>query len=256
MSGSKPVFVFCPGAWLLPDYFQPTINILKTSGYTSEAVALPSVDSDQRPADAPPISHGLQTDASAVRAAVVRQLDAGHDVVLVAHSYGGLVISEAARGLDRVSRGHGVTSIIHMVYVAALVFDVGAKVWPDDKPPVPKEYIIDGELVYRNPADPDNAAFLSQCSPEQLAAVVAVARSHNWRTFTDPVTYAAWKVVDSTYVKARHDPVPDPVAELPEGHRFVEQVEIGGDHFVFTSATEEVAAVLRGVAENVGRGGA
>lgn len=60
MPGKKPVLVLCPGAWCDPGYFRLTTDILEKAGYTCLPVSLPSVGSELRPKDAPPITHGLQ----------------------------------------------------------------------------------------------------------------------------------------------------------------------------------------------------
>ncbi|KAI1336623.1 Alpha/beta hydrolase fold-1 [Xylariaceae sp. FL0016] len=253
MADRKPVLVFCPGAWCTPLYFEPTISILEAAGYTCVAVSLPSVGSESRSQDSPPVSTGLQADAGAVRRTLLEQLDAGHDVVLVAHSYGGIVSSEAVRGLDAASRGAGTPAVRHLVYVAALLLDVGARVWRDGEPPDDGSYIIQGPVCWMNPEDPKAALAIARCGPEALVLLMRAVASHAWRCFAEPVTFAGWRVVGGTYVRATEDPMPDQMAGAPEGHLFGEVVEVEGDHFVFTGAAEETAAVIRRTVEKVVR---
>lgn len=118
MSG-KPIFLFVPGAWHLPAYFDPLITHLSNHGYSSVAVTLPAVNSS-------PAATSLQPDVSAVADALTALLDDGSDVVLVMHSYGGMVGTDAVgRVVEQRSRdggGGGKTARIRrLVYVAAYV---------------------------------------------------------------------------------------------------------------------------------------
>ncbi|KAI1734321.1 Alpha/beta hydrolase fold-1 [Xylaria scruposa] len=247
MAGKKPVLVFCPGAWCDPGYFRFTTDILIKAGYTCLTVSLPSVGSELRAKDAPPITHGLQADANAVRDVVIPQLDDGHDVVLVCHSYGGVVTSEAVRGLDRASRGPDTGAVIYLVYVAAIILDVGKVVWPEDPPR--EEFMVDGNLCWRNPEAPDAHLWLDGCNEEQKMLVVSSIRSHVRQCFKEPVTYAGWRHIPGTYVVAKKDLMPNMIVAAPEGHKFEEVVEVDGDHFAFCGAPEQVADVIQKASE-------
>ncbi|GAP85913.1 putative prolyl aminopeptidase protein [Rosellinia necatrix] len=244
MPGDNPVLVLCPGAWCDSGYFRFTTDILTTAGYTCLPVSLPSVGSELRPKDAPPITHGLQTDANAVRDIVIPQLDAGNDVVLVCHSYGGVVTSEAVRGLDRASRGPGTGAVIHLVYVAAILLDIGGTVWPGGNPP-DDHFIVEGDICRRNPEAPNTELWLAGCNEEQMALVASSLRSHAQKTFGDTVTYDGWRHIPGTYVIAKKDLMPNMIAAAPEGHKFEDIVEVDADHFAFCSAPVQVAEVIQ-----------
>ncbi|KAI8954248.1 Alpha/beta hydrolase fold-1 [Xylaria longipes] len=247
MPENKPVLVFCPGAWCAPEYFRLTTDILTKAGYTCLTVSLPSVGSELRPKDAPPITQGLQTDANAVRDVVIPQLDAGHDVVLVCHSYGGVVTSEAVRGLDRTSRGPDTGAVIYLVYVAAIILDVGNVVWPADPPK--EQFIVDGELTWPNPEMVGSPLWLAGCNEEQKMLVASSVRSHARQCFKEPTTYAGWRHIPGTYAIAKKDLMPNMIAAPPEGHKFEEVVEVDADHFAFCSAPEQVADVIQNAAK-------
>ncbi|KAI0193833.1 Alpha/beta hydrolase fold-1 [Astrocystis sublimbata] len=243
MSENKPILVFCPGAWCAAEYFRFTTDILTTAGFTCLAVSLPSVGSDLRPKDAPPITQGLQADAKAVRDVVIPQLDAGHDVIIVCHSYGGVVTSEAVRGLDRASRGPGTGAVIRLVYVAAILLDIGNKVWPEDPPA--SEFIVEGDLCWRNPAAPNPEIWVAGCNEEQMKLLGSSIRSHARQCFKEPVTYDGWRHIPGTYVIAKEDLMPNMIAAAPEGHKFDEIVEVDGGHFAFCGAPEQVADAIQ-----------
>ncbi|RWA09740.1 hypothetical protein EKO27_g5378 [Xylaria grammica] len=243
MPSKTPVLVFCPGAWCAPEYFQFTTDILTKAGYTCLTVSLPSVGSELKPKDSPPITQGLQTDAQAVRDVVIPQLDAGHNVVLICHSYGGVVTSEAVKGLDTASRGPNTGAVVHLVYVAAILLDVGGKVWPNGNPSE-NEFIVEGELCWRNPKAPDTELWLAGCNEEQMMLVASSIRSHAWQCFDDIVTHDGWRHIPGTYVRAKKDLMPNMIAAAPEGHKFEDIVEVDGDHFAFCSAPAQVADII------------
>ncbi|KAI1365675.1 Alpha/beta hydrolase fold-1 [Xylaria arbuscula] len=252
MSAKKPVLVFCPGAWCDPGYFKFTTDILTKAGWTCLAVSLPSVGSELRPKDAPPITHGLQTDAQAVRDVIIPQLNAGHNVVVVCHSYGGVVTAEAVKGLDAASRGPNATAVIRLIYVAAIVLDVGGKVWPEDPPR--EQFITDGDLCWRNPEASDNDVWLADFNEEQMMLLGASSRSHRRQCFYDITTYVGWRDIPSTYVKAKKDLMPDMISGAPKGHKFEKIIEIEAGHFCFTNAPEVVAEIVQRTAEKAAAG--
>jgi len=74
-----PTIVFVHGAWHWPGFFTKVKNILETKGYRTIVLALPSVGRT------PPVS-SLNEDIFMVRTAVLKELDAGYNVVINAHS--------------------------------------------------------------------------------------------------------------------------------------------------------------------------
>ena len=76
---SCPTIIFVHGAWHYPECFDKVKDILEPNGYRCVAVAMPSVGRT------PPVT-SLDEDIAAVRAAVVKELDEGRDVVVNAHS--------------------------------------------------------------------------------------------------------------------------------------------------------------------------
>jgi pimeloyl-ACP methyl ester carboxylesterase len=76
---AKPAIVFVHGAWHSVQFFEKAIPILEPLGYKCVTVPLPRVGSS------PPVEN-LNEDIEAVRGAVLKELDAGRDVVVNAHS--------------------------------------------------------------------------------------------------------------------------------------------------------------------------
>ena len=107
----KPTFVLVGGAWHLPSYWDPLIAALADAGYDSVAVTLPSVNALQ------PVTT-LQPDADAVKEVLSDLVGKGKDVIVVMHSYGGSVGTEAVGDLVDGNREYA-SRIKRLVYLAA-----------------------------------------------------------------------------------------------------------------------------------------
>lgn len=120
---SRPTIVFAPGAWHTPDCFDIPREELHKRGWETEAVAYPSVGAE-------PPTKGLADDAAALRSTLERLADAGREIVLVVHSYGGLVGQNALEGLGCKQRQAGGKKggVIIFVYLAAFVAPKGASI--------------------------------------------------------------------------------------------------------------------------------
>lgn len=107
MSGIS--FVLVSGAWHTAQYWDAVVSLLRSAGHEAVAVALPSASAN-RDAD-------FAGDLSAVRNAIAAETERGRDVVVVAHSFGGVVGSSAVKGLAVPAAGGG--RIIGLVLIAS-----------------------------------------------------------------------------------------------------------------------------------------
>lgn len=122
MSPSKPTIVIVPGAWQLISVFVPFADLLKTKGFDTEIVDMPSVGGTQLPLT------GLAEDIAAVRAVVQPLVEAGREVVLLTHSAGGVSGGGAVKGLDvRARREAGLPGgVVRVIYMAAFMVPKGS----------------------------------------------------------------------------------------------------------------------------------
>lgn len=112
-----PTVVFTPGAWHGTWAFDMVRGSLDGLGYPTEAVALPSVGNTNA-------SVGVAEDAAALAAELTTLTDAGKDIVMVCHSYGGVVASTAVEGYGYKNRSAagldgGVIMLVYMTAFAA-----------------------------------------------------------------------------------------------------------------------------------------
>jgi hypothetical protein len=108
---SKPIFVLVPGAWHPPSAFGPFTRYLESKGYTVDPVPLKSVAAD------PPLPN-FDADVNNIASAVEKHADAGYDVILLTHSYGGNPGSSASKGLLKSQREAAGKpgGIVHKIY--------------------------------------------------------------------------------------------------------------------------------------------
>jgi alpha-beta hydrolase superfamily lysophospholipase len=113
---SKPVVIIVPGAWHRPKHYQRLNDGLEKFNYEAIGVTMPSVDSK-------PVVTSWDKDAEAVREQIIKCFDGDKDVIVIAHSYGGVPMSEAVKGLGKKAREEkglkgGVVRLIYMCAIA------------------------------------------------------------------------------------------------------------------------------------------
>lgn len=87
---NKPVFVLVPGAWHGPETWSKVSFILKEQGFNSISISLPTTDGDNTKA--------FGDDVKATQDAIQAETSQGRNVILVVHSYGGVVGQSAIKG--------------------------------------------------------------------------------------------------------------------------------------------------------------
>lgn len=109
-----PTIVFTPSAWHGIWVYDTVRASLESLGYPTVAVALPSVGNTNS-------SVGVTEDAAALSAELATLTDAGKDVVMISHSYGGVVASTAVEGYGYTSRSAAGLDggVVMLVYMAA-----------------------------------------------------------------------------------------------------------------------------------------
>jgi hypothetical protein len=119
-----PQSVFVPGAWHTPDTFDGIRALLSKRGHDSEAIVLPSVSA------AEPTKSGLHADIAHTNGVLRALADQGRQIIVVMHSYGGMVGAGAAEGLVYAQRSKAgqLGGVIMMVWLAAFVTPRGKSV--------------------------------------------------------------------------------------------------------------------------------
>lgn len=215
--------VLVHGAWHGGWAWEALEREMQLRGVATHAVELPSVGDAE--AD-------LRRDVATVRDAVAA---VAGPVVLVGHSYGGVVITEAADDLETVQR---------LVYVTAFVPDVGESLL---------DQVSYGPLDWIQPAGPgllgvaeDRARDLFYADVDAAVAAQAQARLRPQAaaSFGQPVQAAAWRHVPSTYVVCSDDRCIPPSAQRQWSSRATETVELATGHSPFLAQPAALADLL------------
>ncbi|GEL98281.1 alpha/beta fold hydrolase [Cellulomonas terrae] len=172
-------------------------------------------------------------------------------VILVGHSYGGAVITNAAVGADNVRA---------LVYVAAFALDEGEAAGPatalgsDGPPPDLTQVIVvrpfpdagEGNAdAYLDPAIFPQT-FCQDLPPEEGAIMAVSQRPAALATLGEPSGPPAWRTLPSWYLVASQDRVIPPAAERAMAARAGSTtVEIDSSHVAMISHPDEVADLIQ-----------
>lgn len=226
---AKPTIVLVHGAFADSSGWNGVIAQLNKDGFQTIAAANPL--------------RSLSGDAAAV-AAVVKSIPG--DVVLVGHSYGGLVITEAASGNANVKA---------LVYVASFIPERGESAFilstkfpgstlGDALKPVPQ---VDGNVdLYIQPAK-FNAQFAADVPDATTTLMAATQRPVTQAALEALTTVATWKTLPAYTIYGSADlNIPAAVQEyMADRAKVAKSVAIeGGSHALMVSHPAEVAAII------------
>ncbi|HEY4406977.1 MAG TPA: alpha/beta hydrolase [Xanthobacteraceae bacterium] len=232
LAASSPAYaavktiVLVHGAFADGSGWKPIADILGSHGYSVRVVQEP------------------ETSFDADVAAAQRVLDKAGPCVLVGHSYGGMIITEAGKHPD----------VKALVYVAAAQPDVGESLasLAEKMPPAAKSIgpVGDGYLAVNPEAFPaDFAAGV----PKPVADFMAISQVPIFNeALKAAVTVAPWKDKPSYVVVAKGDRMINPDLERFMAKRAKsETIELDGPHAIFLLHPSETAALIEKAAEAV-----
>jgi pimeloyl-ACP methyl ester carboxylesterase len=223
---SSPVknIVIVHGAFADGSGWQEVANILKKDKYNVTIVENPLTS--------------LDADVAATQSVLAKQ---NGPVVLVGHSYGGAVITQA--GDD--------PKVKSLVYVAAYVPDAGESVGDllgqADKSVKAPPIVINQKkgVAFVDPAQ-FPASFAADIDPKEAELMAATQLPLGLQAVTTKITTVAWKTKPSYYIVSSEDRMIPPADErkfaLKAGA--VEQFEFNASHAVFISQPDQVAKVI------------
>ncbi|SEL28203.1 alpha/beta hydrolase [Streptacidiphilus jiangxiensis] len=236
----KPTIVLVHGGYADSSCWNATIRELQREGYSTVCASNPL--------------RGIPTDAPYI-ASLLDSI--GGPVVLVAHSMGGTVITNAAAGKDNVKA---------LVYIAAFVPDVGetqgdligkfpgSEVLPVSVPvPYTKADGTTGTDLYLS--KDGQAAFAADLSVTEFQVLQATQRPFDAASFTYPTTAAAWRTIPSWGLVAGSDKAIPPACERwmytrANARKIVEAPN--SSHVAMLSHPRVVADLIMDAAEAVG----
>lgn len=223
-SPAVPNVVLVHGAWADGSSWSKVIPLLQEKGYNVTAVQIPLTSLAD---DVNVTSHVLSMQKG--------------PVILVAHSYGGVVITEA---------GANASNVVGLVYITAFAPDTGEALGQLNArmPPAPGLANIRpdayGFLWIDPKAFPDS--FVQDVDPVQARIMAAVQKPLNSSIFGEKVTQAAWKSKPSWYLVSENDRMINPDLERFMAKRIggKEVVSIPSSHASLVSHPNEVTRLI------------
>lgn len=216
---------------------------LEGHGHSVTAIDLPSHGADPTPIESVTLASYADR--------VVAELDKSDEpAVLVGHSMGGMVITQAADSF--IEQGGRLKQLI---YVAAFVPRDGQSLVDLAGQPegagdmVQANVQVAGEPpVGTMPADKAVEAFYGDCSPEVAAAAIAALDQQPILAFVMPVSITNDRDIDRRYVRTLKDKAIPPAlqSKMAADSGITEIAEISSDHSPFLSHPKELADVLQG----------
>ncbi len=227
-TGVKNV-VLVHGGFVDGSGWQGVYNALKADGYTVSIVQNPTIS--------------LADDVAVTKRTLAAQ---NGPVILVGHSYGGVVITEA--GTD--------PKVVGLVYIAAFAPDKGESVSslikdPPPGAPVPPILPPQDGFLFLDRAK-FQASFAADVSADAAAFMADSQVPWGVEALGGAITEPAWKTKPSWYLVATDDKMIPPDAQRAMSRRAGSTVvEVNGSHAVYVSQPQAVASIIEKAAKGV-----
>jgi len=231
-SSSKSInIILVHGAWVDGSSWSKVIPILQKAGHKVISVQL--------------ALHSLPDDIVTVK----RAIDLiGGPVILVGHSYGGIVISNAAYNNPNVKG---------LVYIAALAPDEGQSLGTFvDLTKFPKGVLVfdKGGFIYIN-STAFPGLFAQDVDATDANIMAATQKPINQSIFAEKSGHPAWKQLPTWYQVSENDHALPPAVE----HQFAKQmnattISLPASHASFLSHPNEIAQLILDAANHTTRG--
>ena len=229
-TSTNTTIILVHGGWADGSSWGKVITTLKNAGHKIIAVQLPL--------------HNSADDIATVKRAIEL---AGGPVLLVGHSYGGFVITNA---------GSNNPNVTGLVYVAAFAPDegqsLGTFVTPDKLPP--GILIADSAgLTYINP-DMFHDAFAQDVNTTEADIMAIAQKPFNQSIFAEPSGPPAWKQLKTWYQVSDSDHMIPPDTQRMFAQRMnATTISIDTSHASYVAHPDEIAQLILDAAGAVGR---
>jgi len=219
---AKPTVVLVHGAFSDAEAWDKVIGLLQNRGIKVISASIPMTS--------------LADDVAATNRAINR---AGGPVVLVGHSWGGTVITEAGTN-ERVRA---------LVFVAGFANRLGAAAGEMSKgfPPAPGLSVlqVDAQGFATMPEIGFAKYFAPQATPAERTLMYSVQVPINTKAFGEPVTHVAWQSKPSWFALTTQDKMIVPAQQEAMAKEIGAHVtRIASDHAAMVSHPVEVAKVI------------
>jgi len=226
---ATPTVVLVHGGFVDGSGWEGVYKILKKDGYSASIVQNPTIS--------------LADDVAATRRIVDAQ---NGPVILVGHSYGGVVVTEAGNH----------PKVAALVYIAAFAPDTGesvSKLIKDPPPGAPVPPILppqDGYLFLDKAKF--HAAFAADVDAEKAAFMADSQVPWGVGALSGEISEPAWKSKPSWYLVATDDKmIPPPAQRFMSKRAGSTVIEAPGSHAIYVSQPDAVATLIEMAANEI-----
>jgi len=197
-TSNKTAVLIVHGAYFLPESWTPFMVSLTNAGFLTKCPRLPTCG-DSRPPTAT-----FPEDVAAVRNAAIELAHAGHPIIVLAHSYGGMVASEAIHpDLYAKPPAGGVVALVYLSAFLVLpgqsLSDLLGKYGFQSKVDLGSNH--DGTVYAKNAPD----SFYNDIDTPRAQELAAANVTHNVTAFAGKAENSPWKDLLTVYVHCERD---------------------------------------------------
>ena len=254
MNSPKPVVVFVHGAWHTPDNYRDFLESLRTAGFEVHCPLLPTSNASQ------PSQRRFEDDVDKVHELVESLVASSKHVLVVMHSYGGTVGSNALKDLSFNYRSeHGLPGgVVHLIYMCAYILPVGYSIFDIVEEAgllqLWDKFVEDFDDGTTFPRDPV-ALLFQDVSPEKTEKNLRFLVRFPMQALKTKMTHAAWLNIPFTYLITTDDrAVPTIYQDImidkakAQGREFEEERYDSG-HSIFLTKEKEVVESMKRASE-------
>ncbi|KAI4598511.1 hypothetical protein KJ359_002922 [Pestalotiopsis sp. 9143b] len=195
MALEKPTILIIGGAFHTPNSYQKLVKALELAGYEVHVPSLPTGNGARPP------TANLTTDSQLIRGYAESLIRAGRRIVVIAHSYGGQVCSNALHGLGTKDRsGKGLSGgVAALIYMSSFALPEGMAAFDKSKEfgnmdLIPLAFDIDEDKT-AVPRDPRVAFVDPSIDEEEAEAFLKTLVRWNLHALFQPIEQAAWREI-------------------------------------------------------------
>ena len=200
----KAAIVLVHGAWHVPAHYHSFVHELENAGFEVACPLLPTCDETKR------LTSDTSNDIEVVRTQIKAFLGDSREVIMLLHSYGGVVGTEAVQGLSASARKpQGLSGgIVHIIYMCAFLLQVGESVASASLPRPDPEHVEYDEVSRTTfPCVPPEQLFYADLDAALAQKMASLLVRQSGAAGLFQITYPAWRYIPTTYIRTLEDQI-------------------------------------------------
>ncbi len=200
----KLAIVLVHGAWHQPSHYSAFVEQLQNAGFEVFCPLLPTCGEKAK------LTANMYSDVEVVRDQVISLLEKSRTVMMLLHSYGGAVGTEAVKGLSARERAaEGLSGgVVRLIYMCGFMLQVGecvggASLPRPDPEPVESDEATGTTFLCVDPIQ----LFYADVEPQRAKEMKCLLVRQGGSAMTDSITYPAWQDIPTTCLRTLDDQV-------------------------------------------------